>query len=68
MTIQVSDSDSGLFRFIHDCGHPVIKMEKSGMGALLSELKHNPGGGTSIYTGRAVFQGIIFQHKFLNGV
>ena len=22
MTIQVSDSDSGLFRFIHDCGHP----------------------------------------------
>ena len=28
------------------------------------------GGGTSIwtYTGRAVFQGIIFQHKFLNRV
>ena len=23
MTIQVSKSDSGLFRFIHDCGHPV---------------------------------------------
>ena len=22
MTIQVSDSDSGLFRFVHDCGHP----------------------------------------------
>ena len=22
MTIQVSKSDSGLFRFIHDCGHP----------------------------------------------
>ena len=22
MTIQVSNSDSGLFRFIHDCGHP----------------------------------------------
>ena len=22
MTIQVSDSDSGFFRFIHDCGHP----------------------------------------------
>ena len=25
MTIQVSDSDSGLSMFIHDCGHPVIK-------------------------------------------
>ena len=24
MTIQVSNSDSGLFRFIHDCGHPGI--------------------------------------------
>ena len=23
MTIQVSNSDSGLFRFIHDCGNPV---------------------------------------------
>ena len=23
MTIQVSNSDSGLFRFIHDHGHPV---------------------------------------------
>ena len=22
MTIQVSDSDSRLFRFIHDCGNP----------------------------------------------
>ena len=22
MIIQVSDSDSRLFRFIHDCGHP----------------------------------------------
>ena len=22
-TIQVSNSDTGLFRFIHDCGHPV---------------------------------------------
>ena len=22
MTTQVSYSDSGLFRFIHDCGHP----------------------------------------------
>ena len=22
MTIQVSYSDSGLFRFTHDCGHP----------------------------------------------
>ena len=27
MTIQVSDSDSGLFRFIHDCGHPVVTSE-----------------------------------------
>ena len=26
MTIQVSDSDSGLFRFIHDCGHPCIQL------------------------------------------
>ena len=24
MTIQVSDSNSGLFKFIHDCGNPAV--------------------------------------------
>ena len=26
MTIQVSDSDSGLFKFIHDCGNPALRI------------------------------------------
>ena len=26
MTIQISNSDSGLFRFIHDCGNPAHRM------------------------------------------
>ena len=28
MTIQVSNSDSGLFRFIHNCGHPEYTLSK----------------------------------------
>ena len=29
MTIQASDSDSGLFRFIHDCGNPEYEQNLS---------------------------------------
>ena len=27
MTIQISELDSGLFRFIHDCGHPGLSWQ-----------------------------------------
>ena len=39
MTIQVSDSDSGLFRFIHDCGNPASAISLSRVAFQLQSEK-----------------------------